>query len=225
MLQILNEQSQLVGDRPDLRDDQLLDLYSGMVLIRTLDRKFTNLNLQGRMSSYYKMEGQDAQFAAGMAMSDKDWLVPAYRDMGAWHAKGMELETIVRLWLGAQDYKWDVESTRITNVCGTIGTQMPHGTGIGYTAKIENRDEVGVRLPDQRLGDRSQNPGVNVRGPGSQQQPTWQGRAMHSRIILPISKNMALSWLWFPGSAGSTAPVESIALHIGSSGPGKSPRA
>ena len=142
MLQVLDEQGRLVGDRPDLGDEQLLELYSGMVLIRTLDRKFANLNLQGRMSSYYKMEGQDAQFAAGMAMSDKDWVIPAYRDMGAWHAKGMELETIVRVWFGAQDYKWDVEGTRILGICGTIGTQVPHGTGIGYTAKVENRDEV-----------------------------------------------------------------------------------
>mgnify|MGYP000433102242 CR=1 FL=1 len=143
MFQILNEKSQLVGERPDLSNEQLLEMYSGMVLIRTLDRKFANLNLQGRMASYYKMEGQDAQFAAGMALNtEKDWLVPAYRDMGIWHAKGMALETIARVWLGAQDYKWDVNGTRITSPCGTIGTQMPHGTGVGYTLKIENREEV-----------------------------------------------------------------------------------
>ena len=90
---------------------------------------------------------------------------------------------------------------------------------------IENRDEVGVRLPDQRLGDRSQNPGVNVRGPGSQQQPMWEGGAMHPCIILPISKKMALSCGLFPGAAGLVAPGELIALHIGSSGSGKSPPA
>jgi 2-oxoisovalerate dehydrogenase E1 component len=143
MLQILNEKSELIGTRPDLSDEQLLEMYSGMVLIRNLDRKFANLNLQGRMASYYKMEGQDAQFAAGMALDKKnDWLVPAYRDMGIWHAKGMGLETIARLWMGAQDYKWDVTGTRISSPSGTVGTHVAHGTGVGYITKIEGRSEV-----------------------------------------------------------------------------------
>lgn len=147
MLQILNEKSELVGERPDLSDEQLLDMFKGMVLIRNLDRKFANLNLQGRMASYYKMEGMDAQYAAGMALdTEEDWVVPYYRDMGIWHAKGLSLDTICRFWLGAQDYRWDFEKTRVASTTGTIGTQIPHTAGIGYTAKIENRDEVAMAI-------------------------------------------------------------------------------
>lgn len=150
MLQILNEQAELVGELPrELNADKLLEMYKAMVLTRTLDRKLAAMNLQGRIASYYKCEGQEAHVGAAMGMGDNDWIYPAYREMGMWLVQGMPLETLVRLWMGTADYQWDADKMRIAMTCATIGTQIPHGAGHAYAAKQQGTDQVVVTV----LGD------------------------------------------------------------------------
>ena len=101
MHQVLNRKGELVGDSYLTHaDDQLLALYEKMVLTRILDRKLAAMNLQGRIGSYYKMEGQEAHIGAVMAMGEGDFLFPAYREMGMWLDCGLPLDSVVRLRIG-----------------------------------------------------------------------------------------------------------------------------
>ena len=146
MLQILNQSGELVGDKPDLDDASLVEMYRHMVLARTLDTKLANMNLQGRTASYYKIAGQEAHVGAAFAMGDNDWLYPAYREMGMWLAQGLPMETVVKLWIGTADYNWDSDKHRIAMLCATIGTQIPHGAGHAYAAKQQGTGQVVVTV-------------------------------------------------------------------------------
>jgi pyruvate dehydrogenase E1 component alpha subunit len=88
VVQILNEEGELVGEMPDLTDDQLKELMRRMVFTRILDQRSIALNRQGRLGFYAPTAGQEAsQLGSQFAMEKEDFLLPAYRDIPQliWH--------------------------------------------------------------------------------------------------------------------------------------------
>ena len=97
MLRIMNEEGQIIAPdlKPDLSDERVLELYEVMLLTRAADTKALQLQRQGRMLTYAPNTGQEAaQTASAAALGENDWLVPAFRELGAWLMKGVSLETI-----------------------------------------------------------------------------------------------------------------------------------
>jgi len=143
-LHILNQEGQLVGPDPGLSDEDLVDLHRTMLRARAYDEKMLNLQRTGRIPHFYQSSGQEAVTAAAFAMRPEDWFVTAYREPGMWFHRGLSLETLVRFFQGLPDDDWDVPATRITRISGTIGTQIPHATGIGYALKMLETGEVAL---------------------------------------------------------------------------------
>lgn len=82
---IINEE-----DLPNFTDDQLLYLYRTMMFSRTIDEKTLSYQRQGRMLTYAPNLGQEAtQVGSAYAMEKEDWLVPAFRELGAWLVRGV----------------------------------------------------------------------------------------------------------------------------------------
>ncbi len=80
---------------PDISDKELIEAYKGMLFARTADLMTISYQRQGRIYTYPPNYGQEAIHAAtGAVMEDDDWLVPAFREMGAWLAKGANLKDI-----------------------------------------------------------------------------------------------------------------------------------
>jgi pyruvate dehydrogenase E1 component alpha subunit len=80
---------------PLLSDQELLSAYRLMLLTRKADEWAVSLNRQGRMATYPPNKGQEANaVGAVLAMREDDWLVPAFREMGALIAKGIPLQQV-----------------------------------------------------------------------------------------------------------------------------------
>jgi len=144
--QILDQHGELVDVAPDLGDDGLIDVYRKLLTTRIVDEKLLNLQRQGRMAAYYQVSGQEAHVGAALALRDTDWIFTAYRELGFWIARGMDLRSAVGFWLGIPDDDkiWDVKGFRITRLNATIGTHLPHAVGFGYANRFRDDDSVSM---------------------------------------------------------------------------------
>lgn len=146
MRQILDAQGELVDVAPDLDDDQLVDMFRKILTTRMADAKLLNLQRQGRMPAYYQVSGQEAHVGAALALRPTDWIFTAYRELGLWIARDMDMLSAVGFWLGIPDDDdiWDVEKYRVTRLNATIGTHLPHAVGFGYAHRMQGDDTVSM---------------------------------------------------------------------------------
>ncbi len=148
MRQILDQNGELVDVAPDLTDDEMVNLYRKVLTTRMVDEKLLNLQRQGRIPAYYQVSGQEAHVGAALALRPHDWVFTAYRELGIWITRGMDLRSAVGFWMGIPDDDdiWDVRGHRITRLNATIGTHLPHAVGFGYANRLRDDDSVSMAV-------------------------------------------------------------------------------
>ena len=73
------------GEIPNLSDDELIRIYKLMLFTRIIDDRALSYQRQGRMLTYAPNSGQEAaQIGSAFSMEKDDFLVPAFRELGAW---------------------------------------------------------------------------------------------------------------------------------------------
>jgi len=88
------------------------------------------------MGTYAPLWGQEACQIAVAALGPEDWLVPAYRELGAMWLRGVPLPTIYRYWIGDERGSvWD-EELRVLPVAIPVGSQALHAVGLAWAMKL-----------------------------------------------------------------------------------------
>jgi 2-oxoisovalerate dehydrogenase E1 component len=146
LLQVLDSGGQLVGDPPALSDDQLVELFSGLVRTRAFDRRATALRRQGRLGEYYTCEGQEALAGAAYALGPEDWIFTQYRDQPAWFMRGLPCAAVLALYRGVPPRAWDTNRYRITRMNATIGTHLPHAVGFAHASRARGEELVTLAI-------------------------------------------------------------------------------
>lgn len=137
---IINEE-----DLPSLSNDELLYLYKTMLYTRTIDDKALSYQRQGRMLTYAPNTGQEAaQIGSAYAMEKEDWLVPAFRELGAWLIKGVPLKNIYLYWYGNEWGSYMPDGVRVLPISVPIASQFAHAAGIGMANNIKGENNVVV---------------------------------------------------------------------------------
>jgi len=132
-------------DLPNLTNEELLYLYKTMLYTRIIDDKALSYQRQGRMLTYAPNTGQEAaQIGSAYAMEKDDWLVPAFRELGAWLIKGVPLRNIYLYWYGNEWGSFMPEGVRVLPVSVPIASQLQHATGIGMANNIKGEKNVAV---------------------------------------------------------------------------------
>lgn len=147
MLRIMDEEGQIIAPdlKPDLSDERVLELYKVMLLTRAADTKALQLQRQGRMLTYAPNTGQEAaQTASAAALGENDWLVPAFRELGAWLMKGVSLETIYLYWYGNEWGSHFPENVRMLPISIPIGSQLNHAVGLAMASKYKGERDVAL---------------------------------------------------------------------------------
>jgi pyruvate dehydrogenase E1 component alpha subunit len=123
--------------RPELSDEQLVQLFEKLSTIRAADQLALRLQREGRMGTYAPVLGQEACQVGAAAMADGDWLVPSYRETGAMWLRGVPLDTMFRYWTGDERGSvWPAE-LRVLPVAIPVGSQGLHGVGIAWAMKLQ----------------------------------------------------------------------------------------
>lgn len=146
MYKVLDKNGDLVNkeDLPDFSKDELLDLFKTMLFTRVIDERALSYQRQGRMLTYAPNTGQEAaQVGSAFAMEKSDWLVPAFRELGAWLTHGAKLKDIYLYWYG-NEWGSHMPDVRILPVAVPIASQFQHAAGIGMSINIKKENDVVV---------------------------------------------------------------------------------
>lgn len=145
LIQILDKDGELVGEEPDIDEEKLKDMYWWMFYARKADEKALKMQRQGRMGTFAPIEGQEAaQVGASMAMRDEDWLVPAFRELGAYLERGVPLENNYEYFMGDVRGNKIPEGVNNLPIAVPVSTQIPHAVGLAWA--IERKEDDGVVL-------------------------------------------------------------------------------
>jgi pyruvate dehydrogenase E1 component alpha subunit len=145
MLSIIDKDGNIVEENlvPKISNEKLLKMYQIMVLTRIADIKGVLYQSQRRLLTYIPNEGQEAaQVGSAAAIEERDWLVPSFREAGAWIYKGVPLFNIFLLWSGSEWGSHFPGGVKMLPIAVPIATQLNHAVGIGMASRIKGEDEV-----------------------------------------------------------------------------------
>ncbi|MHB0980600.1 MAG: pyruvate dehydrogenase (acetyl-transferring) E1 component subunit alpha [Thermoleophilia bacterium] len=121
---------------PELPPERVRALYDIMVLTRQFDERMLNLQRQGRLGTFARVAGQEgAHVGAAFALRDEDWMVPAFREAGAFLLRGMRMEDFLQYWGGDERGNVFPEGVRMLPASIPVGTHMLHAAGLGWAMK------------------------------------------------------------------------------------------
>lgn len=155
LLKYLDNEGNMVS-KPEvtLSDEETLQLYRIMVQTRIFDQKALSYQRQGRIGFYAPCSGQEAaQVGSAYALQSKDWVVPAYRELGAAFVRGFSIKEIANQMYGnSEDYlkgrqmpnHYGSKRYRYVAASSPIATEIPHAVGIALAAKYRKDDAVAM---------------------------------------------------------------------------------
>lgn len=144
-LQILDENGQVDPKLdPQLSNEQALALYRGMLHARVADQRMLKLQRQGRVGTFGPCTGQEAAACGpALAMGEKDWMAPAFREVGAMLMRGVPLSRLLLFWGGWEEGNvYPVE--RILPFAVIVGSQIPIAAGVAYAMKYQEAGQSAV---------------------------------------------------------------------------------
>nr|WP_254864780.1 pyruvate dehydrogenase (acetyl-transferring) E1 component subunit alpha [Halovivax gelatinilyticus] len=147
MVQVLSTDGEILpgAERPNLSDEQLLEMYEELVLARRFDERATGLQRQGRISTYAPMAGQEgSQVATSFALEDEDWLVPTYRDHAAKHAHGRSYASLLSHLRGYREGYAVPDDVNALPEYIPIGTQVPQAMGLAWGFSMQGEHDRAV---------------------------------------------------------------------------------
>ncbi|MCZ2524712.1 pyruvate dehydrogenase (acetyl-transferring) E1 component subunit alpha [Streptomyces sp. NPDC059506] len=125
----------------------LRTLYRHLVRGRRYNRQATALTKQGRLAVYPSSTGQEAcEVAAALALEERDWLFPSYRDTLAVVARGVDPVEALTLLRGDWHTGYDPVEHRVAPLSTPLATQLPHAVGLAHAARLRGDDVVALAM-------------------------------------------------------------------------------
>lgn len=131
---VIDEDREVAG----LGEQELLDLYRSLVLLRTYDERSLVYHRQGRIGTYAIFWNHEAmQVGSAHALEDGDWIFPSYRESAIGLLRGMPASTILSWWRGHPAGWWNPADYNVASICVPIATQVPHAAGLAWGKKLK----------------------------------------------------------------------------------------
>lgn len=143
--QVMDETGNIVNPdfMPDLDEKTIIKMLRTMLQAREIDQKLIMYQRQGRMLTYAPNLGQEAATVGSIAVLEKeDWMVPAYRELGALLWRGMPLDKMFTYWYGNERGSHLAEDLKILPVSVPIASQLLHAVGIAWASKLKGTTEI-----------------------------------------------------------------------------------
>jgi pyruvate dehydrogenase E1 component subunit alpha len=147
-----------------LTENELLELYRRMVLLRTYDERSVVYHRQGRIGTYAMFWNHEAiQAGATFALGDDDWIFPSYREGAIGLVRGMPVQTILQWWRGHPSGWWSPADWNIASITVPIATHVPHAAGFAWGKKLRGENVVAMAFfGDGATSEGAFHEGVNL---------------------------------------------------------------
>lgn len=138
---VIDEDREVEG----LGEQDLLDLYRSLVLLRTYDERALVYHRQGRIGTYAMFWGHEAMQAGSVhALAGRDWIFPSYRESAIGLLRGIPASTLLHWWRGHPAGWWNPAEYRVASIAVPIATQVPHAAGLAWGEKLKGADTVAI---------------------------------------------------------------------------------
>jgi len=138
---VIDEDRELDG----VGEQELLDLYRSMVLLRTYDERSLVYHRQGRIGTYAIFWNHEAMQAGSVyALADEDWIFPSYRESAIGLLRGMPPSTVLHWWRGHPAGWWSPADYNVASICVPIGTHVPHAAGLAWGKKLKGEPACAI---------------------------------------------------------------------------------
>src|SRR5213082_2260528 len=138
---VIDEDRELDG----VGEQELLDLYRSMVLLRTYDERSLVYHRQGRIGTYAIFWNHEAmQAGSAYALADEDWIFPSYRESAIGLLRGMPPATVLSWWRGHPAGWWNPADYNVASICVPIATHVPHAAGLAWGKKLRGESACAI---------------------------------------------------------------------------------
>src|SRR5712692_2784411 len=138
---VLDEDREVDG----LGEQELLELYRSMVLLRTYDERSVIYHRQGRIGTYAIFWNHEAMQAGAVhALADEDWIFPSYRESAIGLLRGMPAATVLHWWRGHPAGWWNPADYNVASICVPIATHVPHAAGLAWGKRLKGESAVAI---------------------------------------------------------------------------------
>jgi pyruvate dehydrogenase E1 component alpha subunit len=121
-----------------LGEQDLLELYRSLILLRTYDERSVVYHRQGRIGTYAIFWNHEAMQAGAVhALADEDWIFPSYRESAIGLLRGIPPATVLSWWRGHPAGWWNPADYNVASICVPIATQVPHAVGLAWGKKLK----------------------------------------------------------------------------------------
>jgi pyruvate dehydrogenase E1 component alpha subunit len=128
-----------------LGEQELLDLYRSLILLRTYDERSVVYHRQGRIGTYAIFWNHEAMQAGAVhALEDDDWIFPSYRESAIGLLRGIPPATILQWWRGHPSGWWNPADYNVASICVPIATQVPHAAGLAWGKKLKGEGSCAI---------------------------------------------------------------------------------
>ncbi len=152
MEHISKEKLQLVFDRKEYNNDQLILLYQKMLVPRLIEEKMLVLLRQGKISKWFSGIGQEA-IAVGVtaALEEEEYMLPMHRNLGVFTTREIPLYRLFAQWQGKasgftngrdRSFHFGTQEYKIIGMISHLGPQMGVACGIALANVLKNNTKV-----------------------------------------------------------------------------------
>jgi pyruvate dehydrogenase E1 component alpha subunit len=154
------------GEVEGLGEDDLLELYRQLVLLRTYDERSLVYHRQGRIGTYAMFWNHEAmQVGSVYALEREDWIFPSYRESAIGLLRGMSPATVLSWWRGHPAGWWNPADFNVASICVPIATHVPHAAGLAWGKKLKGETTCAiVYFGDGATSEGSFHEGANFAG-------------------------------------------------------------
>jgi len=141
-------------DKKDLSTEELLRLYSAILLPRMIEEKMLVLLRQGKVSKWFSGIGQEAiAVGATLALHPNEYIMPLHRNLGVFTSRQMPLDTLFAQLQGKESgfsrgrersFHFGSQAHHIVGMISHLGPQLALASGTALAAKLDKQPKVSL---------------------------------------------------------------------------------
>ncbi len=141
-------------DRRNLSNEQLLELYQGLLKPRMIEEKMLILLRQGRVSKWFSGIGQEA-IAVGstLALHADEYVLPLHRNLGVFTSRDIPFSKLFAQWQGKKEgfskgrersFHFGTNEFHIVGMISHLGAMLGVADGIALASKLQKEPKVTI---------------------------------------------------------------------------------
>ena len=155
LVRVLGDDNKTSGDwDPKLSPEVLIQGLEHMMRLRIFDDRMMKMQRTGKLSFYMRSFGEEAvAIAQTMALEERDWLFPTYRQPGAQFVRNRDMVSMICHCIGNEmdnvkgrqmPVHYTYKEGRFISVSSPVGTQFSQAVGVALASNYKGLDEVTI---------------------------------------------------------------------------------